>query len=99
MPGGGGTLQTAGTEALREPIAPPSGQMQERAGPEQGRTDKDAEAARQRVQTRLVIYLSTYPGPTVWEVLSRLPRLDHERWTRKTFRGEISHSTFDGLHE
>lgn len=49
MPGGGGTLQTAGTAALREPTAPPAGQMQERAGPEQGRPDKDAEPARQQV--------------------------------------------------
>lgn len=91
MSGGGGTLQTAGTEALREPIAPPAGQMQESAGPEQGRTDKEAEAARQLVQTRLVIYLSTCPGPAIrcGKSCRVSLRLDHERWTRKTFRGEI----------
>lgn len=74
--GGGGTLQTEGAAALREPTAPPAGQMQERAGPEQGKTDKDPETAGQVVQSRLVIYLSHPPGSchtTLWGVLSRLP--------------------------
>lgn len=75
----------------------PADQMQERAGPEQGRTDKDPETARQVVQIRLVIYLSTCPSPAILQCgkFCRASfRLDHEGWTWKTF-----HSTSEGLQD
>lgn len=96
MPGGRGTLQTAGVAALREPTAPPAGQTQEREDPEHGRMDKDSEMARQVVQIRLIIYLSTCPGLAILQCGKSCRssfRQDHEGWTRKTFRGR--NFTFD----
>lgn len=59
---------------------------------------KTPEPDRQVVQARLLVHLSTCPGPVIrqcGESYRTSLRPDHERWARKTFHGETSHSIFE----